>query len=192
MIATVQRDEPQKIHPHKFTLWVAMASILMMFAGLTSAYIVKKNSGSWLEFDLPKIFWYSTFTIILSSITLHLATKAFKAREMARYKTLVTATALMGVMFLCMQYFGFRDLELRGIALTGARSNSAGSFLLVITSLHMLHVFGGVIALMVVFIRAFAVKVKNYSSLPIELVGTYWHFVGVLWIYLFIFYNWIG
>ena len=192
MIATVQTNEPKKIHPHKFTLWVAMASILMMFAGLTSAYIVKKNTGNWLEFDLPNIFWYSTVTIILSSIMIHLAGKAFKAREMARYRLLITLTAVLGVAFLAMQVIGFMDLEQRGIALTGVKSNSAASFLFVITGLHMAHVAGGVIAILVIFIRAYASKVKNYSSLPIDLVSTYWHFVDVLWIYLFIFYNWIG
>jgi len=191
MIA-VQMKEPQKIHPHKFTLWVAMGSIVMMFAALTSAYIVKKNQSSWLEFDLPKIFWYSTFTILLSSVTIHLATKAFKAREIERYRILITITALLGVAFITMQWLGFRDLESRNIALTGPKSNSAASFLFVITGLHMVHVLGGVIALLVIFFRAYAVKVKNYSSLPIELVGTYWHFVDALWIYLFIFYNWIG
>jgi len=192
MIATVQTNEAKRIHPHKFTLWVAMGSIVMMFAALTSAYIVKKNTGSWLEFDLPKIFWYSTFVILLSSMTIHLATKAFKAREMGRYRTLITITAILGVLFITLQWLGFRDLENRNIALTGVKSNSAASFLFVITGLHMLHVLGGVIALLVIFIRAYAVKVKNYSSLPIELVGTYWHFVDALWIYLFIFYNWIG
>jgi cytochrome c oxidase subunit 3 len=184
--------EPKRIHPHKFTLWVAIASILMMFAGLTSAYIVKKNSGNWLEFDLPKVFWYSTFVILLSSVMIHLAGKAFKAREVGRYRILITVTALLGLLFLALQVMGFLDLEARGIALTGAKSNSASSFLLVITGLHMVHVLGGVIALLVVFIRAYARKVKNYSSLPIDLVSTYWHFVDVLWIYLFIFYNWIG
>lgn len=191
MIA-VETNNPQKIHPHKFTLWVAMGSIVMMFAALTSAYIVKKNQSSWLEFELPKIFWYSTAVILLSSVTVHLAAKAFKAREVARYRMLVTITAILGVSFLLMQYIGFRDLEARGIALTGIKSNSAASFLFVITGLHMAHVLGGVIALLLVFARAFSGKVKNYSSLPIDLVGTYWHFVDVLWIYLFIFYNWIG
>ncbi|MEO7531421.1 MAG: heme-copper oxidase subunit III [Sediminibacterium sp.] len=192
MIATVQTNEPKRIHPHKFTLWVAMASILMMFAGLTSAYIVKKNTGNWLAFDLPKIFWYSTFTILFSSVTIHLAGKAFKAREMARYRMLITITAVLGMAFLAMQIMGFMDLESRGIALTGIKSNSAASFLFVITGLHMAHVVGGVIAILVIFIRAYAAKVKNYSSLPIDLISTYWHFVDVLWIYLFIFYNWIG
>ena len=195
MMATVQTNqtsEPQKIHPHKFTLWVAMGSIVMMFMALTSAYIVKKNSGSWLEFDLPRVFLYSTFTIILSSITIYLAAKAFRVREMGRYKVLVTTTAILGILFIVLQWAGFRDLESSNIALTGPKSNSAASFLFVITGLHMAHVLGGVIALLVIFIRAYAVKIKNYSSLPIELVGTYWHFVGILWIYLFIFYNWIG
>ena len=191
-MTTAQTNRPQKIHPHKFTLWVAMGSIVMMFAALTSAYIVKKNGGNWLEFNLPRLFWYSTFTILLSSVTIHLATRASKAREMSRYRTLITITAMLGVLFIALQWLGFRDLENRDIALIGAKSNSAASFLFVITGLHMVHVLGGVIALLVIFIRAYAVKVKNYSSLPIELVGTYWHFVDALWIYLFIFYNWIG
>jgi cytochrome c oxidase subunit 3 len=191
MIA-VQTSEPRRIHPHKFTLWVAIGSIVMMFAALTSAYIVKKNQANWLEFDLPQVFWYSTAVILLSSVTMHLALKAFKAREMGRYRTLITLTAGLGLVFITLQYLGFRDLELRNIALTGPRSNSAASFLFVITGLHMVHVLGGVIALLVIFTRAYSVSVKNYSALPIEMAATYWHFVDVLWIYLFIFYNWIG
>ena len=191
-MTTVQTKEPQKIHPHKFTLWVGMGSILMMFAAFTSAYIVKKNQSSWLEFELPRIFWYSTFVILTSSVTMQLAIKAFKAREMNRYRNLVTITAILGVLFIVMQGLGFQSLEVKNIALTGAKSNSAASFLFVITGIHMLHVLGGVIALLVIFIKAYRLKVKNYSSMPIELAGTYWHFVDAIWIYLFIFYNWIG
>ncbi len=184
--------KPQAIHPHKFTLWVAMGSIVMMFAGLTSAYIVKKNQSSWLEFSLPIVFWYSTGVILLSSATIQLAAKSFKAREMRRYRTLITITALLGLTFLALQVWGFVNLEQNNIALTGSKSNSAASFLLVITGLHMLHVLGGVIAILIIFARAYVGRVKNYSSLPIEMAATYWHFVDVLWIYLFIFYNWIG
>ncbi len=191
-MTAVQTNEPKRIHPHKFTLWVAMGSIVMMFAALTSAYIVKKNQSSWLEFELPRIFWYSTFVILLSSVTIHLSVKAFKAREMGRYRMLITLTAALGVLFLALQIMGFQNLEARNIALTGPKSNSAASFLFVITGLHMAHVLGGVVALLVIFIKAYAVKIKNYSPLSIELVSTYWHFVDVLWIYLFIFYNWIG
>jgi cytochrome c oxidase subunit 3 len=192
MMTTVQTNEPKRIHPHKFTMWVAMGSIVMAFAGLTSAYIVKKNQSSWLEFDLPMVFWYSTVVILISSVTMHLATKAFKAREMGRYRSLITLTAALGVLFIVLQYLGFVNLEANNIALVGPKSNSAASFLFVITGLHMLHVLGGVIALLVMFIRAYSSKTKTYSSVPVEVVGTYWHFVDVLWIYLFIFYNWIG
>ncbi len=191
-MTTVQTNEPKRIHPHKFTMWVAMGSIVMAFAGLTSAYIVKKNQGNWLEFDLPMVFWYSTVAILISSVTMHLAKKAFKAGEMGRYRSFITITAALGLLFIVLQYLGFVNMEANNIALVGPRSNSAASFLLVITGLHMLHVLGGVIALMVMFIRAYSKKTKTYSSVPVEVVGTYWHFVDVLWIYLFIFYNWIG
>lgn len=191
-MTSVQTNEPKRIHPHKFTMWVAMGSIVMAFAGLTSAYIVKKNQSSWLEFDLPMVFWYSTVVILISSVTMHLSAKAFKAREMGRYRGLITLTAALGVLFIVLQYLGFVNLEANNIALVGPKSNSAASFLLVITGLHMLHVLGGVIALLVMFIRAYSSKTKTYSSVPVEVVGTYWHFVDVLWIYLFIFYNWIG
>ncbi len=180
-----------RIHPHKFTLWVAMGSIVMMFAGLTSAYIVKKNQANWLEFSLPLVFWYSSAVIIASSVTIHLALKSFKAREMSQYRTLITLTALLGVVFIGLQTLGFYNLEARNIHLTGPNSNAAPSFLLVITLLHMIHVLGGVIAILVIFFRAFNSKFKNYSSVPIEIISTYWHFVDILWIYLFIFFNWL-
>ncbi len=191
-MTAVQTNNPQRIHPHKFALWVAMGSIVMMFAALTSAYIVKKNQGNWLAFDLPKIFWFSSVVILTSSLTIHLAIKAFKAREMGRYRTLITTTAALGVLFIVLQYLGFRDLEGHNIALVGLKSNSSASFLFVITGLHMLHVLGGVVALLVIFARAFRTHIKSYNSVPVEIVGIYWHFVDALWIYLFIFYNWIG
>lgn len=192
MMTTVQTQQPNRIHPHKFTLWVGMGSIVMMFAGLTSAYVVKKNQSSWLEFDLPQIFWYSTAVILLSSVTIQLAIKAFKAGIMGRYRSLITVTAILGILFMGMQWAGFMNLEARDIALTGPKSNSAASFLFVITSFHLVHVLGGVIALLVIFFRAYSAKLKNSNSMPIELAAIYWHFVDVLWIYLFIFYNWIG
>ena len=191
MMAASRNEESGRIHPHKFTLWVAMGSIIMMFAGLTSAYIVKKSQSSWLEFSLPVVFWYSTATIIASSLTIHLSAKSFKAREMQKYRSLLTVTAFLGVLFITLQILGFVNLEARNIPLFGVKSNSATSFLGVITILHMLHVLGGIIAIAVVLIRAFTSKQKNYSSLPIEIISTYWHFVDFLWIYLFIFFNWL-
>ena len=164
----------------------------MMFAGMTSAYIVKKNQGNWLAIELPVVFWYSTAVILASSVTMYLANTALQAGKTSFYKTLITITAILGVVFISMQWEGFKDLETRGIALIGPQSNSASSFLFVITGLHMLHVLGGVIALIVTFFRSFWVQEGQINLVPTQIVATYWHFVDVLWIYLFIFYQLIA
>jgi cytochrome c oxidase subunit 3 len=190
-VAMINEPQVKRIHPHKFTMWIAMGSICMMFAGFTSAYIVKKNQSNFLEFSLPMIFWYSTAVILISSLTIQLAVKSFKARERSQYKKLITVTAFLGVLFAVLQVLGFKDLQSHGIYLTGPNSNAAASFVLIIVGMHALHVLGGVAALLVLFVRAFASKTKNYSIIPIEIVSTYWHFVDVLWIYLLIFFIWI-
>jgi cytochrome c oxidase subunit 3 len=183
-MSTVAMQQRNKIHPHKFTLWVGIGSILMMFAGLTSAYIVKRNQAGWLTFNLPVAFWYSTATIILSSLTLFLATKAFKERAMSRYRILLAVTLGLGIFFIVLQFIGFRELWKAGITFTG---NVSYSFLYAIVGIHAAHVLGGIISLIVMSLRAFNSKLKSYSTVPIELAGTYWHFVDILWIYLMIF-----
>ncbi|MBS1672146.1 MAG: cytochrome c oxidase subunit 3 [Bacteroidetes bacterium] len=191
MMTAVRSNQPKKLHPHKFTLWVAMGSICMMFAALTSAYIVKRNQGIWEDVSFPKMFYYSTVVIIISSITIHIALKAFKARERNRYKFFITFTVFLSVLFALLQWIGFKELTNSGIKLLGAGSNAAASFLVVIIGLHTLHVLGGIIALIVAFFRAFSKKTINYNTTSIEIVATYWHFVDLLWVYLFIFLAWI-
>lgn len=192
MTTTVPGSVPKRIHPHKFIMWVAIGGIVMMFAGLTSAYIVKKNQSSWLQFDLPVQFFYSTAVIVLSSITMYLSASAIKSGKASRYQTWITITAFLGIAFLVLQYLGFKELQAKNIAVVGPKSNSAASFLFVITFLHMLHVLGGVIALIIFWVRSNGKKITDGSLIPIEVLGTYWHFVDILWIYLFLFYNWIG
>ena len=183
-MSTVAMEQRKKIHPHKFTLWVGIGSLLMMFAGLTSAYIVKRNQANWQTFDLPQLFWYSTAAIVLSSVAIFLAEKAFKQREMAKYRRLLSVTVILGVLFIVFQALGFQQLWTKGITL---QANVSYSFLYVIVGLHAAHVLGGIIALVVLFAKAFSSKTRNYNSVPVELVSTYWHFVDILWIYLLIF-----
>ena len=184
-------DQQRKIHPHKFTLWVAIGSILMMFAGLTSAYIVKRSQANWLMIEMPLVFWYSTVTILVSSVTVQLSLKAIKQRNMVMYRRWMLITAVLGVLFLVLQIIGFYQFGENDIRLVGAGSNASYSFLLAISGMHGLHVLGGVIALVVIAIRAVSISKRNYSSLPLEVAATYWHFVDLLWIYLFIFFNWM-
>jgi cytochrome c oxidase subunit 3 len=182
----------RRIHPYKFTLWVAMGSIVMMFAGLTSAYIVKRNQPNWQGFDLPAIFTYSTVIILLSSLTIQLALKNFKQRKMQAYRQFMLVTALLGIGFVAMQWTGFQQLHQYGIKLIGQGSNVSGSFLAVIAGVHMLHVVGGVVAIVWMLRNAFFGKSRNYSSVPVEVATQYWHFVDFLWIYLFAFLSWAG
>ena len=183
MIA-VMKDEKKRIHPYKFTLWIGLAGIVMMFAGLTSAYIVKRNLANWITFELPKIFWYSTAVIVCSSLTVILSRNFFRQREMKQYKLWLTVTLLLGILFVYMQYIGFGQLWYQGITLTRSVSFS---FLYIIVGLHALHVIAGVIALIIVLAKAFSIKRKNYSPVSIDMMNTYWHFVDLLWIYLLIF-----
>jgi cytochrome c oxidase subunit III len=174
----------EKLHPHKFTLWVAIGSILMMFAGLTSAYIVKRNQANWQTFSLPVAFWYSTVIVILSSFTMWLALKSFKERAMSKYRLLMLITVILGAAFIVLQIIGFQQLWYKGITL---QANVSYSFLYIIVGLHALHVIGGVIALIVMSLMAFSSKKRNYSSVPVEVMSTYWHFVDILWLYLLLF-----
>ena len=190
-MSEVISEQKRKIHPHKFTLWVAIGSILMMFAGLTSAYIVKRSQASWLMIEIPMMFWYSTATILASSVTVQLALKALKKRELINYKRLLVVTAVLGVLFIVLQIAGFRQFAAQDIRLVGAGSNASYSFLLAISGLHGIHVLGGVVALAVTVIRALNSSTKSYSTVPLEIVATYWHFVDALWIYLFIFFTWM-
>ena len=183
-MSTVVMEQRKRIHPHKFTLWVGIASIVMMFAGFTSAYIVKRNLANWITFDLPKIFWYSTAVIICSSLTVILSRNFFRQREMKQYRLWLAVTLVLGILFVYLQYIGFRQLWYQGITLTRSVSFS---FLYIIVGLHALHVVAGVIALIIILAKAYSTKRKNYSPVTIELMNTYWHFVDLLWIYLLVF-----
>ena len=183
-MSTLVMKQRNKIHPHKFTLWVGIGSLLMMFAGLTSAYIVKRNLANWQTYDLPQFFWYSTIVILISSVTMYLAQKAFKQREMKKYRSLLIVTLVLGVLFIVFQVLGFQQLYAKEVTLT---ANVSYSFMYVIVGIHAAHVLGGLIALLVLFAKAFSKKIRIYNSVPVELVSTYWHFVDILWIYLLIF-----
>ncbi len=176
-----------KIHPHKFALWAACASIVMMFTALTSAYIVRQAAGNWLEFELPGMFLYSTIAIFVSSLTLHASYNSFKKGNTQAYRVLMAITMVLGLVFLGLQYEGWLAMNEMGIDLQG---NPSGSFIFVISGLHAAHVLGGIGVLLVAVIHALGLKhqVTKKRIVRFELTLTYWHFVDVLWIYLFIFF----
>ena len=173
----------------KQLLWVGMGSIAMFFAGLTSAYIVRKAEGNWTEFILPEWFWYSTITIILSSMVLILAKQ--KIKQDKSVFSLVLSVFALGLVFTFFQLNGWEQLTNQGVYLTGEGSNVAGSFLYVLTLSHLVHLIGGLIALLVTAINAKRQKYSAENYLGLEITSIYWHFLSILWIYLFCFLKYL-
>lgn len=187
-MATLRQEYNQsKIHPHKLALWVGIGSIIMMFAAFTSAYVVRRAAGNWLEFKLPDIFMVNTVVILLSSLTIHLAYTGFKSGNEQRYKRMLIATFLLGLAFVVLQYKGWEALTTMGATFT---VNPSSSFIYVISGLHAAHVLGGVSALTVALTHAYVLPYKPTlrRRQRFELVVQYWHFVDILWIYLMVFF----
>lgn len=187
-MATLRQEYKQsKIHPHKFALWIAIGTIIMMFAAFTSAYVVRRSAGNWLEFKLPDIFMVNTAVILLSSVTIHFAFKGFKQGKEQQYKGLLLATALLGLLFVVLQYKGWEALTAMGATFT---VNPSSSFIYVISGLHAAHVMGGIAALTVALTHAYILPFKPTlrRKQRFELVVHYWHFVDILWVYLMVFF----
>lgn len=184
-----------RINPKKFALWVAIASMTMFFAAFTSAYLVRRAGGNWELFKLPDIFGISTIVIIFSSITLYWAKVSLYRDRHFSYKLALGLTLALGCLFLFLQYQGWLALQHIGVYLDG---NPSGSFLYLITGAHAVHLLGGILILLFALADALlnysgAVKSLIYETNPgkkirIDMINTYWHFVGILWIYLFIFF----
>lgn len=175
-----------RIHPYKFTLWVGIGSIIMMFAAVTSAYVVRRSAGNWLEFKLPSVFFVSMVVILLSSVTLQMSYQAFKKGREQTYKTMLLLTALLGFGFVGLQYKGWLDMDAIGATFT---ANPSSSFIYVISGLHAAHVLGGIVALLTALTYAYYLPFKPTSRrlLRFQLTLNYWHFVGILWVYLLVF-----
>ena len=176
-----------KIHPQMFGLFIGCVSITMMFVGFTSAVVVRRAAGNWLEFNLPSLFFWNAGLIIASSVVLYFSKAAFKKNNFSLYRTLLVLGLVMGIGFIVLQYQAWMDMTNKGVFLTG---NPAGSFVYVISALHAAHVLGGIVALMAAVIHAFSLKdfVTKARLHRLNLTLTYWHFVGVLWIYLVFFF----
>jgi cytochrome c oxidase subunit 3 len=175
------------MHPKKFAMWLFIVSVIMLFGGLTSAYLVRRAEGNWLEFELPQIFYYSTVIIILSSITMHWAYSSAKKDEFGKLKISLWLTFILGMSFLVTQWMGWRELVNMGVFFAGSQSNPAGSFLYVLSGLHGLHLIGGLVFLLLIIIAAIRLQIHGKAMVRIEMCATYWHFMDLLWVYLFVF-----
>jgi cytochrome c oxidase subunit 3 len=177
-------DQPIAMHPKKFALWLFLVTIVMIFAALTSAYIVRQSEGNWLEYDLPTIFWYTSGIVIVSSICLQFAYSAAKKDNLAGLRAGISLAVLFGITFLVGQWYSWVALVDENVFFVG---NPSGSFLYVFTGLHAVHLISGVIFLIIVLISTYRYKVHSKSMDTLEMATTFWHFLAALWLYLFMF-----
>lgn len=181
--------EEKSARAKKMMLWFGMVSILMTFAGLTSAYVVSKTRPDWLQdFRLPSAFYVSTVCIIASSMTFHLAKKAISGSRRDAGTVFLVVTLLLGVAFVVSQFFGFAQIIEEGYYFTGSESTITTSFLYAITVAHIAHVVAGIIVLLVIIYNHFKEKYGPGQTLGLELGVTFWHFLDILWVYLILFF----
>ena len=180
-------EEPQKpmsMNPKLFAMWLFIVTVIMVFAGLTSAYVVIQVEGNCLQFDLPILLWITSGIILASSGTMHWAYLAAKKDNLKQVKLAMTITTLLGIAFVIGQVSAWGDMVANDVYLVG---NPSGSFVYILTGLHGLHLFGGMIFLLIVLVATYKYKVHSKNMNQITMCATYWHFLDGLWLYLFIF-----
>lgn len=188
MKMSLEEHNAKKARSHKLLLLFAMISMFMMFAGLTSAYLVSASRKDWVQtMILPPAFLYSTIVIIISSITIFLALKAIQKNDRNKTTIYLLSTLGLGIVFVFLQFKGFAQIVEMGYYFTGSESSITSSFLYVLTILHLAHLFAGIISLLITIYNHFKQKYNASQTTGIELAGMFWHFLDLLWVYLFLF-----
>ena len=173
---------------YKLLLLVSMVSMIMIFAGLTSAFVVSKSRGDWMkDFQLPSAFFWSTAVIIISSLTFHLSKVAIRKNDQKLTSVWLLVTLALGGLFVFLQFKGFEQIVADGHYFTGAASNVTTTFLFVLAVVHLLHLFAGIFSLLIIIFKHFKLKYNSLQYLGIELGVMFWHFLDLLWLYLFLF-----
>ncbi|NQX82241.1 MAG: cytochrome c oxidase subunit 3 [Flavobacteriaceae bacterium] len=172
-------------------LWVSMISMTMMFAGLTSGYVISQGRADWVNFEMPTSFFISTFLIILSSFTIYMSKRMILADKMNLSRLLLVSTFVLGILFVYFQFEGFGQLIEMGLYFTGKQSSISSSFMYVLTIAHVLHILAGILVLMAVIYNHYKLRYTKEETFGLELASIFWHFVDALWIYLFFFFYFI-
>lgn len=186
---TKQAGETRHDRARKMMLWFGIASLIMTFAGWTSAYIVSSTREDWMQdFQLPPAFWFSTAIIVLSSLTYWMAFRAVKGGQSRAGSTWLAITLVLAGLFILSQFRGFSQMIAYGYYFTGPTSNITLSYVFLIAAVHIAHVVAGIISLLVVGVRQWRGKYGPGRMLGMELGITFWHFLDLLWLYLILFF----
>jgi cytochrome c oxidase subunit 3 len=180
--------------PLTFLLWTGIIGIVIIFLVLSLLYFIRKPLSEEVSVKIPWFFWISTLAISVSSITLLTASRAFKQELFKRYTSLLGITLFLGFLFVIMQLLGWREMFASGIFID---KNKVGAFIYILSGLHIAHVMGGLFFVSVAFrealkqhnyVDAFVYTVNPPNQLKLKLLSIYWHFIDILWLYLFLFF----
>lgn len=181
---TLEKESAATKSSKKLLLWLGIVSTTMIFAAFTSAYIVRQAQGNWVFFDMPVAFFISTAIILLSSTTMFYATSGAKKNNSKQTSTGLKLTIILGFGFAISQYLGWSSLVDQNVFLVG---NPSGSFFYIISGVHLLHVFGGIIVLLFSLNSNAKGLYTASNRIGLQLSSIYWHFLDALWVYLFLF-----
>jgi cytochrome c oxidase subunit III len=182
-----EAKKPQSMNPKKFALWLFIVSVIMLFGAWTSAYIVKRGEPGWSSFELPGQFWISTVIILFSSLSMLWAVSSARKDDLKQTKLGLGITTALGVAFLVAQWLAWGKMVEMNYYFAGSGSNSSSSFIYVLTGFHGLHIVSGLVFLLIMLYATYRFKVHSKNMLKLEMCSTYWHFLGGLWLYLFVF-----
>jgi len=177
----------------KMMLWFGMISMSMTFAGLTSAYVVSSSRADWIQqIELPFAFTLSTLLIVISSATFYGALKMLKADRIKETQGLLLITLGLALTFVYFQFQGFKGIIDQGYYFTGPESSITTSYLYVLVLLHLAHLIAGIVIVLMVFFKTWKGAYVEGNTLGFELALTFWHFLDILWVYLFLFVSFYG
>jgi len=186
---TSQTEQIKVARSKKMMMWFGIVSLSMMFAGLTSAYIVSAERRDWLsDFELPQAFYISTLVIVLSSLSMIITKSAVKAGKNTLATASLFVTLGLGIAFVVLQFVGFDQIIAEGYFFTGSESTVTTSFIYAFVISHIVHVAAGILVLLVIVVQQIRGKYSKNQMLGLELGATFWHFVDILWVYLFLFF----
>lgn len=173
---------------YRIGVWVAIASIVMLFTALASAYIVRSaTSNDWTPLQMPRVLWLSTAAILISSVTIELSRRSLKQARDAKYSLWLMITTVLGLAFVASQLFAWRQLARQGVYVA---TNPHSSFFYLFTAAHGLHVLGGITALTYLLLRTRTKRDTADGELrrvgAADAATVYWHFMDGLWICLFL------
>ena len=177
----------------KMMLWFGMISMSMTFAGLTSAYVVSSSRADWIQqIELPFAFTLSTLLIVLSSGSFYSALRMLRGNKIKETQLLLLVTLGLALAFVYFQFQGFNGIIEKGYYFTGPESSITTSYLYVLVLLHLAHLTAGIVIVLNILFKTLKGIYVQGNTLGFELALTFWHFLDILWVYLFLFVSFYG